>query len=199
MTPATTTTTSRYFIRCTDCLTIAAIDVNPGEFSIAELRCAACNGQIESMGRVHLDRLVHVEHRCACDSRCQSARGPHCDCSCGGKNHGSTVLVTIVHDAGGIPRVQMMKPEKARQIAREYHDAIEAVLAVTDALRARRRAGEFLPRADFDRLLNASRTLGKARKARSHASRMKALRAIVPAPSLESSQDFTAQAGAVQS
>ena len=27
-------------------------------------------------------------HGIRCDARCQYARGPHCDCSCAGANHG---------------------------------------------------------------------------------------------------------------
>lgn len=34
-----------------------------------------------------LDGTVVEGH--VCDARCTSARGPSCDCSCGGKNHGS--------------------------------------------------------------------------------------------------------------
>lgn len=29
---------------------------------------------------------------CPCDGRCTSAKGPNCDCSCGGQNHGSDYL-----------------------------------------------------------------------------------------------------------
>lgn len=29
---------------------------------------------------------------CPCDGRCTSAKGPNCDCSCGGANHGSDYL-----------------------------------------------------------------------------------------------------------
>lgn len=29
---------------------------------------------------------------CPCDGRCTSAKGPNCDCSCGGANHGADYL-----------------------------------------------------------------------------------------------------------
>lgn len=37
-------------------------------------------------------RLVE-EHKC--DSRCNNATGPNCDCSCGGANHGRAYSVTL--------------------------------------------------------------------------------------------------------
>ena len=32
--------------------------------------------------------VAHVVEDHACDARCTGARGPSCDCSCGGANHG---------------------------------------------------------------------------------------------------------------
>lgn len=48
------------------------------------------NGLCSSCGRMMtygaLKSSTNPDHKC--DSRCTSARGPQCDCSCGGKNHG---------------------------------------------------------------------------------------------------------------
>lgn len=54
---------------------------------------------------------------CPCDWRCNGARGPVCECSCGGKNHGGALLVadawnasapthTITPTASRIPAAQ---------------------------------------------------------------------------------------------
>jgi hypothetical protein len=168
----------RWYIRCRQCLSIAAVDE---PMNVSEARCGACNGAIETMGQVHRDRLVYREIRSACDDRCTNARGPLCDCSCGGKNHGSHRVVIVLRDAGPIPRVMMPGPTTARAIAQEFHDGCAAVLAQLDSLRNRRRAGEFLPRSDFDRLRRLDAALLKAHAARTHAGRMKTLRdALAP-------------------
>lgn len=46
-----------------------------------------------------IHRIALTEHMikgrvtdCPCDGRCTSAKGPNCDCSCGGKNHGGDYL-----------------------------------------------------------------------------------------------------------
>lgn len=176
---------TRYFVRCQDCLSVAAVDVPRGTFATyrqSSARCAACNGAIETMGEVHMDRLITRETRCACDERCTSARGPVCVCQCGGKNHGRNVVVEIIHDAGSVPRVQMMRPDHARRVRDEYHEAIARVLATIDGLRARRRNGEYLPAADYQRLNKADRAITKARLARCHRSRMATLHTIAPPP-----------------
>lgn len=35
---------------------------------------------------------VTINRETRCDSRCTHARGLTCECSCGGKNHGSMIL-----------------------------------------------------------------------------------------------------------
>lgn len=163
----------RWFVRCTRCLTIAAITEQP---NCHDWQCGICQGQIESMGKVQRDRLTHEHYGSPCDERCTFARGPHCDCSCGGKNHGSRLVVTIIRDAGPVPIVPMPNPEKARRIAAEYQDYRARVLARLDTLSALRKRTGYLSDNDFTRLRGVQKALRTATAARTHEARMRALR-----------------------
>lgn len=166
----------RWFVRCVECLTIAAVTEQPDCYT---WQCGICKGQIESMGKVERDRLTHTHLGSPCDASCTHARGPRCDCSCGGKNHGSRLVVKIIHDAGPVPIVPMPNPEKAKRIAAEYHDARTSALARLDTLLALKRRGVFLPETDFRRLREIQRALAKAHAARTHNARIKTLRAAL--------------------
>jgi hypothetical protein len=50
------------------------------------------------------ERLVEEGVTSACDGRCTNAKGPDCECVCGGKNHGTQRLVVVQHDAGPVPQ-----------------------------------------------------------------------------------------------
>lgn len=175
---------SRWFIRCRSCLLVAALDGQP-DFCPAKGRrlnmlCSACNGQIEIMGRVYRDeRLVTDSSRCPCDTRCTSAKGPNCDCSCGGKNHGSNLLVQVVVDAGPIPVVTMPAglSAAAQQRAADFKAALERAEAMLATLTERKR-GSFLSAADFNRMDKVDRTIRKAKKGRTHTGRMKMLAGV---------------------
>lgn len=167
---------TRYFVRCTTCLSVSAID----EQMPHSTQCGLCAGSLELMGRVERDRLVKDEHLCPCDDRCTSARGPFCSCHCGGKNHGKNVVVHVTRDAGPVPTITpRLDREKAAARATEYRAAIEAARTQLDSLLARRRASEFLPRTDFDRMRQLQAALRKAYTAREHKTRMRALYAVV--------------------
>lgn len=127
---------------------------------------------MEYMGRVYQERLVKDETRCACDERCTSARGPKCDCHCGGRNHGRHAVVHVRIDCGKI--VAETKPT-AKQIteAKEYRATRDEA---QEAYRPLAYAGH-LPYEQFIRKLRIERELAKAKKARTHAARMKHLAA----------------------
>lgn len=91
---------NRHYYRCLECLDVFAVE----HHHYSDLHCA-CGGRCEYMGRVQQDVLVRVEERTACDDRCTHARGPNCDCKCGGRNHGTGKTVTIIKVVG--------KPTKA--------------------------------------------------------------------------------------
>lgn len=170
-------TINRWFVRCLDCLSVAAVTEPPNTFAA---RCGLCDGPIECMGGVERNRLVRNEIRSACDDRCTSARGPLCDCHCGGKNHGTHRVVGIVHDAGPVPTVAMPSNFAARRTAAEYRAARAAVLAQLDPLISARRRGVFLAGGDFRRMHGMRKALKRAHVARTQDSRMKALRAVLP-------------------
>ncbi len=48
--------------------------------------------------------IARLEHRCACDARCTGATGPNCECSCGGKNHGTGRVVEIAVPVARVPQ-----------------------------------------------------------------------------------------------
>lgn len=173
---------ARWFLRCETCLAVSAVDEHP---NIGEWQCGICGGSFENMGRVEKDRLIHEHLAAICDDRCTSARGPLCSCKCGGKHHGSNRVVQVVMDAGPAPTVT---PTTGRQQAKlnadEYKTLRAAALALLDPLLASKRRG-YLPAAEYDRLHRLQAALRKAHEARTHAARVKALRAVVghlPAP-----------------
>jgi hypothetical protein len=175
---------SRHFYRCRGCLEVLALDGDrlPMAYGTTIAVCDNCGEAFEHMGRVEKSRLVSDELRCKCDDRCVSARGPHCDCSCCGANHGAGMLgyVRVMVDRGAVPRIA--PPSKMRAIAalREWTDikARRALLkAELDRLLDRKAGREFLPRADFDRLRALQQANRDLWQARTHAGRLKALRA----------------------
>ena len=127
---------------------------------------------MEYMGRVAGERLAKDEIRCACDFRCIDALGPKCDCSCGGKNHGSGKVVVVTVDAGKL--VAECKPS-AKQVmeSKEYQQTLEAALSEWRTLNN----SGYLPYDQFIRKITLERATRTARKLRSHAGRMKALAA----------------------
>jgi len=106
-----------YYWRCADCLD----PVTVREKVTGPLLCGACGGSMEYLGRVARDRLVVEAQVCACDHRCTGAIGPMCDCHCGGVNHGTGREVTVIRDAGPVPRLSPQRDAaRLRQRAEEY-------------------------------------------------------------------------------
>ena len=146
---------------------------------IREAPCPACEGPTEYMGRVERGRVVEDEEDCPCDARCTAARGPNCDCSCGGENHGSDRLVKIIRDKGKAPRLSPIDDEKARARAEEYRAALEAA---NDRFRtefaseiAAKEKGEFVGSARFYEMRSQRYVLLKAGHMKAHRSRLAAL------------------------
>lgn len=164
---------ARWYVRCGTCLAISAIEEPP-----AQLQCGICGGQLESMGRVERDRLIHEHLAAICDERCTSARGPICNCKCGGRYHGSHLVVRVVRDAGPIPTVTPSTGrEQARLNAAEYRRYQAALLALLDPLLASKRRG-YLPTREYERMRELQRANGKAAAARDHRARIRTLRAV---------------------
>ena len=173
---------NRWFVRCTTCLAVSAVDEHP---NLGDWRCGICGGSFENMGRVERDRLIHEHMAAICDERCTSARGPICNCHCGAKHHGSHRVVRVVRDAGNVPTITPATGrEQCRINAEEYRRMRAAALALLDPLLASRRRG-YLPTAEYDRMRQLQAALGIGCTARTHRARVKALRAVVgylPAP-----------------
>lgn len=178
---------ARHFYRCLGCLEVVALDGDrlAMNYSATVATCDNCGQHFEHMGRVEKDRLVTDHIACKCDDRCTSARGPLCVCQCGGKHHGAGMLggyFLQTTDAGPIPRVKL--PSRARAIDakrqfEEYQRLAKLIRLELGCLLDRRAAGEFLPRASFDRMRELQDANRKSWALRSHAGRLKTLRAVV--------------------
>ena len=152
---------NRIFYRCLDCLAVFAIETDGG---MESLHCA-CGGNTDCMGVVCGDSLQAEETRCACDARCTEARGPMCDCKCGGDNHGTGAVVTVTRRTGEVPKA-CNAPNAAKGAAwrEQVAAAREAVHSSrAGAAYARRNAGEYIE--DWRLYLNAKYALQEIRRA----------------------------------
>ena len=170
---------NRWFYRCRDCLSVAAANHAPviGMNGFGTEVCGLCSGSMECMGRVERDRLVKDTERCACDERCTSAKGPNCNCKCGGVNHGKNVTVAVRVDQGSAPVLCVPDSAKARAVAAEWTGALAGVVEAWRSLNDRKLAG-WIPGSDFDRLCTLGRVLTRARSSKTHAGRMKLLGSV---------------------
>lgn len=175
----------RYFIRCTDCLTVSALDgalPRMEDGRLADVACGCCDGRgtLESMGQVERDRLVQKHEQSPCDDRCTSARGPKCVCRCEGENHGAGMLaslVTVTTDKGPVPTLRNGSTFEARYHAAEYRRGIAAVRAEIQRLLSIKDHSPrgYLPHAEYCALQAAYRASRHATDARSHKNRMRLL------------------------
>ncbi len=167
---------ARWFVRCADCLSVAAVEERP-----AGMLCGLCGGRVEEMGRVTRDRrgMVTAAYDIpACDARCTHARGPSCDCPCGGANHGRGVTVPVVV-TDGAPRVSMPLEGKARRVAEEWRAELERVRGTLAGRMSRaQRDGAWLGGADYSLVMQYRSILAHARGLRTHKGRIAQLRRI---------------------
>lgn len=126
--------TERWFMKCRECRKNFAVDIDrdpsrPYADPLLQadyMTCPLCGytppGEYDDRGRLifrlcypredHIrmgkvgsqNRLMAPADRCRCDRRCTGARGPNCECKCGGKNHGSEHLATVRRDDGDATR-----------------------------------------------------------------------------------------------
>jgi len=168
--------TDRYFIRCKDCLAINAHDVPRGFNWWHELPTkhfpdpmgwssgstypiCPCGGTLEDMGKVQRSRLVHQHEESVCDDRCTQARGPNCDCKCGGENHGSKRTIVITRDAGGIPQAEIpCNVENGRLYREAKESAWKRWYAKYSDVQNRKQEGWI---RDFDFYLESERARGR--------------------------------------
>jgi len=178
----------RHFYRCADCLTVVAVADRLEEIyddrrgRVPKAICDACEGGIEYLGETVADSFLQKQTgwRPICDARCTGARGPSCDCHCGGKNHGSGIVVPV-YTHGPIPRVGTPKAGAARAI--EYRQLCEQFKAewskAFQPLGDRRKAGEWLNPDEFRKWNRGIQILANFRHAkgmRAHHARNKSIR-----------------------
>lgn len=167
--------------RCADCLSVLFVDNAPGQ--LKDLVCGACGGRMDWQGYVGRQGLYNTYTDSACDFQCTSARGPSCDCKCGGENHGTKRTVLVVVGAGEVPTATPPDASKSALTAAEFRkerDAARARLEAKYATVNAERAAGFIPRDRFNLWLegqNAARAFFKAKTGKTNA-RIKALRAI---------------------
>ncbi len=184
----------RYFVRCADCLGVWAVE---SEREPLAAECGVCGGPVECMGAVARDGwAVRTVMECPCDERCTNAKGPKCDCSCGGKNHGSHRLVPVEY-TNGKPRLTAAPDAKLLAVAQEWRDNAREVRAELDASpggaahRARFRDGRYVTPAEWAELRRyeaAVRLCHEARAGRTHKGRMNKLAAALAAVGLNRSE-----------
>ena len=97
-----------FYHKCHDCLTA----FSSTERKIDECDCACT--QIHFMGQVQGDKYVKTENRSPCDGRYTEACGPHCDCVCGGINHGTGRLVATVVKEGKVKAIDFSEEDLLR-------------------------------------------------------------------------------------
>lgn len=80
---------ARWIGRCPACKAVVKIEESDPRYGwhIAHRRVSSCG--CTPLGTNVVVKMVTgtVSDR-KCDARCQSAKGPNCECSCGGENHG---------------------------------------------------------------------------------------------------------------
>lgn len=89
--------------------------------------CSQCGG------RVSMERVYGIEIGMGCDDRCTSATGSHCECACGGVNHGG---IWSEHDqilSGALAQyraTQLKRDERKQERAKDKErDRVEAYRA----------------------------------------------------------------------
>lgn len=181
----------RHYYRCTDCLSVACSDRDTKYYDPAINRfayglCGACGGRLEYMGHVVKERIYQTNYVCPCDARCTNAAGPSCSCNCGGKNHGSGLVVAVEVDSGGIPTLRI--DPKAAAKAHKYRELLTAVDAAIAArfgeLIHRKRMGYYLSGPEFSRYCKGTeltRDKHDAMALRSHTARNRRLQMIIAA------------------
>lgn len=158
--PIHSTPARRFFYRCCDCLSTVATESKLPEVyddrrgQVTNAICDACGGRIEYLGATVGDTLrKFAGYTTPCDHRCTHAAGPNCECSCGGANHGSGVVVPVYY-SGPVPRVGIAKRAGAKgEYYRELCGEFRAHWSrIFGGLASARERGEWLDVARFSEL-----------------------------------------------
>jgi hypothetical protein len=79
-----TTATARFLGRCTTCDRPVAATVEGHTSDHTTIACPDCAGACKA------ERLYGTVVAARCNAACEGARGPACECACGGSNHGGS-------------------------------------------------------------------------------------------------------------
>lgn len=74
--------------------------------------CPQCG---RAMSYAELKGVYSAVHKC--DSRCMGARGPNCECSCGGANHGRSWSPDPALHPGGLKPADSLQPSLFSSVA----------------------------------------------------------------------------------
>lgn len=174
----------RHFYRCLDCLEVQAIDGPQlrGQWVDGMIRWPQCDcsGNLKWMGKVQGLSLIQAHLGCPCDGRCTGALGGNCDCSCGGKNHGTRRLVQMITNVGPIPKIAPRADLNERLVhVAEFKAAKEAALARIAAKFGERyqdyKAGQYIAGDTYWQIKETCTALHKASRCATHKGRMTAL------------------------
>lgn len=129
---------ARHYFRCVDCLTpfCANMEGKAPRRAVPEgTKCECGNAKnFEYMGKVRGSVYTKAETvtDCKCNQICAHARGPNCECECGGSNHGLGMMLVLRETVGGKIR-EARATKKARDHAIWYR---AKVAELTEALKS---------------------------------------------------------------
>lgn len=151
----------RHYYRCDSCLGVWAIN---GQ-KLPEIICS-CLGRWLHIGIVFENRLNQEKEKAPCDNRCTNASGPSCSCPCRSINHGTGRVVTVLVDAGGIPRAQDLGEDEELRlvIANQWRKTLEIAIKMFNLTK------------DYRQKNIINEAIRKARKLKTHDKRMTLLR-----------------------
>lgn len=158
--------TNRFFYRCGRCLFRFTADVEGRNPPNVE-GCPVCNNsRVECLGSTQGRVVLTVP----CDAKCVFAIGKTCDCSCGGKNHGSGLLVPVIRgvvDFSGarVPGYQQTAADYRAYLARLQSLRDSPPPAVAAALKAKADAGGgWVARGHYETLRDWEYTFSRIRE-----------------------------------
>jgi len=187
----------RHFYHCSNCCYTFALDgprprTPYGSFLVPYCDCDGGKwvakekrSSVGYLGKVVGNMVLRIEDRCPCDSRCTHAVGYHCDCVCGGANHGTHAVVKTIVNAQGIPKLENGKGLAERMAAvTAYRAACVEAQAVIDAdpgVQMLRKRVWIKDRAEWERAYKLMTAIDGTLKLKTMAGRMKALAKIINA------------------
>ncbi len=162
------------YYRCEECLTTFT--------SYDKVDVCSCDGPVESLGIVRKDMTVYEEkERCACDARCTNACGPLCNCVCGGVNHGTGKMITVIVEKGKakVKEVNQEAIDKANDFRKAKQEAWDRYENKYKENIEKEKNREWLDRSVWLEMYNFKKDYKKAIKMKVHGKRMDILNGLL--------------------